>query len=61
MKEEVPSYIIKYIGCAQEGHQGEKVNLICLNSECHEHSLICSLCTPKHRGHAYKPIKVYLD
>ena len=61
MKEEIPSYIIKYIECNQEGHQGEKVNLICLNNECHEHSLICSLCTPKHRGHNYKPIKIYLD
>jgi hypothetical protein len=32
MKEEIPSYVIKYIECSQEGHKGEKVNLICLNS-----------------------------
>ena len=61
MKQEIPSYIIKYIECQHEGHEGEKVNLICLNSECHENSLICSLCTPKHRSHNYKPIKIYLD
>ena len=61
MKQEIPSYIIKYIDCQHDDHKGEKVNLICLNPECHENSLICSLCTPKHRGHNYKPIKIYLD
>lgn len=38
------------------------MNLICLKRECEESPLICSLCaTQRHKGHAFKPLKIYLD
>ena len=55
-------YKIKYIECQEKGHHGEKVNLICLDRECSEASLICSLCTTsKHANHNFKPLKFYID
>ncbi len=62
MKSEVPAYIIKYIECSEPHHEGEKVNLICLNQACADNSLICSICSSdKHKGHQFKPLKIYLD
>lgn len=57
-----PSYKIKYMDCSEAGHEGEKINLVCLNVGCFENSLICSLCTTQqHQGHVFKPLKFYLD
>lgn len=62
MQQSVPSYLIRYIECGVQGHEGEKVNLICLGDKCQETSLICSLCAAtSHHGHPYKPLKIYLD
>lgn len=38
------------------------MNLICLNRECTDSPLICSLCASQnHKGHQFKPLKIYLD
>lgn len=35
---------------------------MCLNSECSENSLICSMCrNDHHQGHLTKPLKYYID
>jgi hypothetical protein len=48
--------------CGQRDHEGEKVNLICLNRDCTDSPLICSLCASQnHKGHQFKPLKIYLD
>jgi hypothetical protein len=54
--------VIKYMECGEGEHEGEKVNLICLNRECADSPLICSLCAShRHKGHAFKPLKIHLD
>lgn len=58
-----PKYKIKYMECQKDKmHEGEYLNLVCLNDSCRDDSLICSMCkNDKHKGHTTSPLKFYLE
>ena len=58
-----PNYKLKYMECTHDkSHQGECLNLVCLNESCFHRSLICSMCkNTEHKGHNIKPLKFYLS
>lgn len=51
---------IKYLTCGKELHEGESLNLVCVQQKCTNSGLICSLCREKHEGHRIIPLKVVL-
>jgi hypothetical protein len=54
---------LKYIKC-QGGdlHDGESMNLVCVDEQCNYRGLICPVCKIESHDHHYiMPIKIFLD
>lgn len=56
-------YKIAYSKCKKGGlHNGEPLNIVCLDNKCSEQMLICSICkSEEHDKHATQPLKMYID
>lgn len=56
-------YKINYSYCNKKGqHQGEPLNVVCLEESCAGQRLICSICqSENHAQHKVQPLKFYFD
>lgn len=51
---------MSYLPCARPDHDGEVLNLICIEKSCPSKGLVCSLCREEHVNHRVRPLKVLL-
>lgn len=52
---------LKYFTCAEGGqHEGEVMNLVCINKRCPKPGLLCSICKADHPSHTVLPLKSLL-
>lgn len=58
-----PPTRMKYFVCDRTGaHQGEFLNLICVESGCSSKGLICSICRAEdHEKHRVLPLKMFIE
>ena len=53
---------LKYFPCRKgNDHEGEVLNYICIEENCKEKGLICSICKLKHASHQTMPLKMLLQ
>jgi|LakMenEpi03Aug12_release.lakeMendotaPanAssembly.Ray.scaffolds.fasta_scaffold3938602_1 hypothetical protein len=61
MKDQESWSRMKYLECKNILHEGEKLNLVCIDKKCKRSGLICSLCSTEHDKHRVIPLKIVLD
>lgn len=61
--DEIKERVLQYHSCPLgDLHEGEQLNLVCLDPQCKETGLICPICrTQKHQKHKVTPLKFFLS
>lgn len=63
MNDQTKAEQFRYPECGKGGdHIGEALNLVCLEPNCIENSIICGICYDEnHKNHKIKPLKMVIN